>query len=120
MVGLLVMVFIADKWKHAIKGVQRDTVKTGMGGQFGNKGGVTIRLRIFESTLCFTCCHLTAGYSKIEQRLDDLENIHSKTFQQSKVGVQNEALIEESDYVWLFGDLNFRVNGQFKEVKEML
>ena len=65
MVGLLSMVFIADKWKHAIKGVQRDSVKTGMGGQFGNKGSVVLRVRMFETSLCFACCHLTAGYSKV-------------------------------------------------------
>lgn len=47
MVGLMQIAFISDSWKHAIKSVQKDAVKTGMGGQFGNKGAVAIRLRIF-------------------------------------------------------------------------
>ena len=40
--------------------------------------------------------------------------IHKKGFQQSRVGVQNEMQIEMSDYRWFFGDLNFRINGEFK------
>ena len=47
MVGLMQIAFISDNWKHAIKAVQKDTVKTGMGGQFGNKGAVALRLRIY-------------------------------------------------------------------------
>lgn len=47
MVGLMQIAFISDEWKHAIKSVQKDTVRTGMGGQFGNKGAVALRLRIF-------------------------------------------------------------------------
>ena len=34
--------------------------------------------------------------------------------------MQNEVLIEDSDYKWFFGDLNFRVNGEFREVKTLL
>ncbi len=41
-----------------------DYVKTGMGGQFGNKGGVAIRIHIFDTSLCFVCAHLAAGEGK--------------------------------------------------------
>ena len=85
--------FISDSWKHAIKSVQKDVVRTGMGGQFGNKGSVCLRLRIFETTICFTCAHLSAGQSKSKERVDDLVQIHKKCFQQNKEGVQNEAEI---------------------------
>jgi hypothetical protein len=64
MVGLLLIIFVSDNWKHSIRSVQKDTVKTGMGGQFGNKGGVILRIKIFETSLCFACAHLTAGFSK--------------------------------------------------------
>lgn len=120
MVGLMLIMFVADSWKHSIKSVQKDTVKTGMGGQFGNKGAVILRVRIFETSLCFVCAHLTAGYTKSKERMDDFVQIHKKCFQQNKVGVQNEMEIEESDYRWFFGDLNFRIDGEFKEVKEMI
>jgi hypothetical protein len=47
MVGLMLIIFVSENWKHSIKSVQKDTVKTGVGGQFGNKGAVIIRVRIF-------------------------------------------------------------------------
>lgn len=120
MVGLLLVMFISDQWKHAIKSLQKDTVRTGMGGQFGNKGAVVLRVRLFETTLCFVCAHLTAGHSKPKERVEDVVQIHKKAFQQNKVGVQNEVEIEDSNYKFFFGDLNFRINGEFREVKDLL
>lgn len=55
--------FVSESWKHSIKSVQKDSVKTGIGG-FGNKGAVVLRVRIFETSLCFICAHLAAGFSK--------------------------------------------------------
>lgn len=66
MVGIFMVVFIADKWKSALKSLQKDIVKTGFGGQTGNKGGITIRINIFETSLCFSCVHLAAGEGKIK------------------------------------------------------
>lgn len=34
--------------------------------------------------------------------------------------MQNEVEIEESDYRWFFGDLNFRIDAEFKDVKTLL
>ena len=69
MVGIMQVAFISDSWKHAIKSVQKDAVRTGMGGQFGNKGSVALRLRIYETTICFACAHLSAGQSKAKDRV---------------------------------------------------
>lgn len=89
MVGILLLVFISQDWKGAIRSVHKDTVKTGYGGTFGNKGGVVIRVNIYDTSLCFTCAHLAAGESKVKERLDDFVQIHKKAFQQNKEGVQN-------------------------------
>ncbi len=32
-----------------------------MGGTFGNKGGVVIRVNIYDTSLCFISAHLAAG-----------------------------------------------------------
>lgn len=90
MVGLLLIIFVSNDLKHSIRSVHKDSIKTGMGGQFGNKGAVVIRVKMFETSLCFVCAHLTAGFSKSKERLDDFIQIHKKAFQQSKIGVQNE------------------------------
>lgn len=61
MVGLCMILFINENWKNALKSIQKDSVKTGYGGSFGNKGGIVIRINIFETSICFTCAHLAAG-----------------------------------------------------------
>lgn len=61
MVGIMLILFISESWKNTLKSVHKDTVKTGMGGTFGNKGGAVIRINIFDTSLCFTCAHLAAG-----------------------------------------------------------
>ena len=66
MVGLFLCIFISDEWKGSIRGVHSDMVKTGLGGQGGNKGGITIRVHLYETSLCFTCAHLAAGESKLK------------------------------------------------------
>lgn len=40
------IVYVASKWKNSIKGVYKETVKTGMGGKYGNKGAAIIRIKI--------------------------------------------------------------------------
>lgn len=83
------IIYINEKCKNSLKSVHKDTVKTGMGGQFGNKGGVTIRVSIEQTSICFVCAHLPAGESKVKERIDDFCTIHRKAFQQNKSGIQN-------------------------------
>lgn len=97
-----------------------DSVKTGMGGTFGNKGGLSLQLRIFDTSICFTCSHLAAGGSKVKERVDDFTQIHKKAFQQNKSGVSNQGKIEDCDHKFFFGDLNFRIKGEFKDFAELL
>ncbi len=61
LVGLGLVVFVEESWTSAIRGVQKDIVKTGMGGAMGNKGAVVIRLKIHDSSVCLTNVHLEAG-----------------------------------------------------------
>ena len=120
MVGVMLILFISEKWKNSLKGIHKDLVKTGAGGQFGNKGGVTIRVNIFQSSLCFVSSHLAAGESKVKERVEDFMMIHSKAFQQNKESVKNEYEIEFSDYRFFFGDLNFRIDGNFSSIYDVV
>lgn len=47
------------------------TVATGLLGMMGNKGGVGIRMRINDSTVCFVCSHLAAHREKVAERNAD-------------------------------------------------
>lgn len=60
---------------HSFRDVAVDTVKTGMGGATGNKGGVGIRLLFHTTSICFVCSHFAAGQSQVKERNDDYNEI---------------------------------------------
>lgn len=90
LVGMWMIVYVASKWKKSIRGVFKETVKTGMGGKYGNKGAVVIRIKIEETTMNFINAHLESGDKKIEARIQNLKDIHDKAFNQNIQGVRNE------------------------------
>lgn len=59
----------------SFRDVAVDTVKTGMGGATGNKGGVAIRLLFHTTSICFVCSHFAAGQSQVKERNDDYNEI---------------------------------------------
>lgn len=61
--------------EHLLRDVAVDTVKTGMGGATGNKGGVAIRLLFHTTSICFVCSHFAAGQSQVKERNDDYNEI---------------------------------------------
>lgn len=54
------------------------TVKTGLGGAAGNKGGIAIRFAVYNSSLCFVCSHFAAGQSNVKERNNDFHDIAQK------------------------------------------
>lgn len=68
LVGLAMFVFASQTVLPFIREVQRDQVKTGMGGMTGNKGAVGVRCTLHSSSLSFVCAHLAAGQKEVLQR----------------------------------------------------
>lgn len=60
-VGIAVFVFIKKSIANRLNNLDFDIIKLGVGGNFGNKGAVLIRLNIDNSSLCFINCHLESG-----------------------------------------------------------
>lgn len=50
-------------------------IQTGLSGLSGNKGGVGIRLDLFDSSICLMTCHLAAGHSNVTERNADYRTI---------------------------------------------
>lgn len=126
LVGLLVCVFVRNPHKNRVKYVQSDSVGVGVMGMLGNKGGVSIRLQFYDSTICIICAHLAAHRENISGRNSDFANV----FQKSSFDIGEEAIREvirsgslsqwatgsssvgvpDHDVVFWIGDLNYRVD----------
>ena len=61
MVGCFILLFIKDDHKYRVSYMRATKVKTGYGGQSGNKGSVAVRFNFDDTTLAFINCHLTSG-----------------------------------------------------------
>ncbi|XP_061655332.1 inositol polyphosphate 5-phosphatase K [Phyllopteryx taeniolatus] len=105
MQGVLLLVF--SKFVHLpfLRGVQTQSTRTGLGGCWGNKGGVSARMTVFGHPVCFLNCHLPAHMRNLEQRMEDFESILQQ--QQFEGGAATGML--DHDVVFWFGDLNFRI-----------
>ncbi|KAF2008807.1 DNase I-like protein [Aaosphaeria arxii CBS 175.79] len=119
LIGLLLLVYASpDVFPH-VSGVSTTSVGTGLMGYMGNKGAVTARIVLGETTrLVFINSHLAAGSDKaaLDRRNWDAGQVISRTrFDPitDALGVtqgHGEGLGEE-DFAFWFGDLNYRLEG---------
>ncbi|KAM3601524.1 uncharacterized protein V6R79_014258 [Siganus canaliculatus] len=114
LVGVCLFVFIRPQHAPFIRDVAVDTVKTGMGGATGNKGGVAIRLLFHTTSICFVCSHFAAGQSQVKERNDDYNEITRK------LSFPMGRLLYSHDYVFWCGDFNYRIGLPNEEVKELI
>jgi phosphatidylinositol-bisphosphatase len=75
LVGLMLCVFSKDLVRHHIKDVRSTSAGVGIMGMMGNKGGVSIRMSVYDSSVCFVCAHLAAHRDNIAGRNSDFKNI---------------------------------------------
>ncbi|XP_051541839.1 LOW QUALITY PROTEIN: synaptojanin-1-like [Myxocyprinus asiaticus] len=114
LVGVCLFVYIRPQHAPFIRDVAVDTVKTGMGGATGNKGGVAIRMLFHTTSICFVCSHFAAGQSQVKERNDDYNEIARK------LSFPMGRLLYSHDYVFWCGDFNYRINLPNEEVKELI
>ena len=126
MVGLLLCVFIKAPHRTRVKYVSSDSVGVGVMGMMGNKGGVSIRLQFYDSTICFVCSHLAAHRENVAGRNADYQNVLSKiSFDVGEDAVRevirngsmsqwatgsSSVGIADHDLVFWLGDLNYRID----------
>ena len=119
LIGLLLLAYASPTVSQDIKSVSTTSVGTGLMGYMGNKGAVTARLVLGETTrLVFINSHLAAGTDKgaVERRNWDYSQIMSRTrFQpiQDSMGLQQTTgeTIGDEDFAFFVGDLNYRLEG---------
>lgn len=118
LIGLYLMVYVSPFLAPQVSSVSTTSVGTGLMGYMGNKGAVTARIVLGETTrMVFVNCHLGAGAEKgsLERRNWDASQIVSRTkFDPvyDGAGVMEEfgEGIGDEDFAFWFGDLNYRLD----------
>lgn len=126
MVGLLICVFVRYPHYNRVKYVNTSNVGVGVMGMMGNKGGVSIRLQFYDSSLCFVCSHLAAHRENVTGRNADFANVFQKTtFDIGDVAIRevirsgslshftNQSTtvgLSDHDHTFWLGDLNYRID----------
>ena len=117
LIGLFLLIYASPEIAPTISSVSTTSVGTGLGGYMGNKGAVTARIVLGETTrMVFVNCHLTAGVEKgnLERRNWDASQILQRTkfdpiFDGEDVMEEFSEGIGDEDFAFWFGDLNYRL-----------
>uniref|UniRef100_A0A336MAV0 CSON012893 protein n=1 Tax=Culicoides sonorensis TaxID=179676 RepID=A0A336MAV0_CULSO len=107
--GLLLIVFAKRKHILHLREVETEYTRTGLAGLWGNKGAVSVRFNAYGSTVCVVNAHLAAHDNKLDERIEDFNSI----IKDMKFNVHVSKDIFSHDYVFWFGDLNFRIREDF-------
>ena len=119
LIGLLLLVYASPRLAPHIRNVSTTSVGTGLMGYMGNKGAVTARIVLGETTrIVFINSHLSAGADKaaLDRRDWDASQILSRTrFHPISDSVAGQPAkgetIGDEDFAFWFGDLNYRLEG---------
>ena len=123
-------------------------IKTGLGGTASNKGSCIFSFNYYNTSISVSCSHLCAGASKNQNRIDelieildfkvnniekknvnnlinskdefDISNIDLNNNTNTNTNINNNSLFRNSDIFFIFGDLNFRIDTQYENFKEII
>lgn len=117
LIGLFLIIYASPSIAPTISSVSTTSVGTGLLGYMGNKGAVTARIVLGETTrMVFINCHLTAGVEKgcLDRRnWDSSQILHRTKFDPINNGGVMEEFgegIGDEDFAFWFGDLNYRLD----------
>ncbi|GAB2265470.1 hypothetical protein Dimus_000523 [Dionaea muscipula] len=135
--ALLITIWVRKNLRTHVGDLDVAAVACGLGRTIGNKGGVGLRLRVYDRTMCFINCHLAAHLEAVNRRNADFDHIYrtmvftrqSNLLNVAAAGVSSasQALraanavspnaeegrpdLAEADLVIFFGDFNYRLFG---------
>lgn len=116
MVGVATFVFVSGQLYNRVYLQEWLAIKTGFKNSLGNKGAVLLFMQIDSTYLTLTNCHLAAGEGASTERLQDIQYIHNDALSDR----QKRRLFEKSEYKFLVGDMNFRLEAKNEQVREIL
>jgi len=118
LVGIALFCFVKESLEKNISNIETSIVKTGLLGTAGNKGSVFLRFSYLDTNFAFACAHLAAGPKKNKDRITELIDIMHKPLLNPIIN--KEVQVRDHDVNFIFGDLNFRVDLEYKSAKSLV
>ncbi|CAF1639234.1 unnamed protein product, partial [Adineta ricciae] len=94
LMGILLFVYVRSNHKEKCTYVSSASVPTGFFGIAGNKGGVGVRFRFYESSICFINSHFASGDGQTTRRNNDYQTI------ESTMAFTDGPTYSLKDYIW--------------------
>ncbi|XP_008798268.2 type IV inositol polyphosphate 5-phosphatase 9-like [Phoenix dactylifera] len=113
MVGILVSVWVRGDLRRYIRHPSVSSTGCGVMGLLGNKGAVSVRFCLHETSFCFVCCHLASGGKEEDamHRNSDAMQIFTRTsFPRRRPSLDLPQKILDHDRIIMLGDLNYRIS----------
>ncbi|WOH07577.1 hypothetical protein DCAR_0727009 [Daucus carota subsp. sativus] len=112
MVGIFISVWIRGDLHPYVRNLNLSCVGCGIMGCLGNKGSVSVRFRLHETSFCFVCSHLASGGRVGDEKLrnSNVTDIFSRTsFPRGPTPKMPGKIIDHARVI-LLGDLNYRIS----------
>ncbi|ESW30771.1 hypothetical protein PHAVU_002G181200 [Phaseolus vulgaris] len=112
MVGIFISVWSRRDLCPFIRHPSVSCVGCGVMGCLGNKGSVSVRFQLHETSFCFVCSHLASGGREGDEkhRNSNVTEIFSRTSFPRGPLLDLPRTILDHDHVILLGDLNYRIS----------
>ncbi|KAK8526157.1 hypothetical protein V6N12_020638 [Hibiscus sabdariffa] len=122
MVGILISVWVRSYLCPYIRCPSVSCIGCGIMGCLGNKGSVSVRFRLHETSFCFVCSHLASGVRQGDEKLrnSNVSEIFSRTNFPRGPSLDLPRKILDHDRVIFLGDLNYRISLPESSVRQLV
>ncbi|KAF5734595.1 hypothetical protein HS088_TW15G00087 [Tripterygium wilfordii] len=111
MVGVFISAWVRSDIHQHIRHPSVSCVGCGIMGCLGNKGSVSVRFCLHETSFCFVCSHLASGGKEgdeIHRNTDATEILSQTRFPQGPLRNLPQKILNHDRVIWL-GNLNYRI-----------